>query len=98
MASSFGTLKLLIANVVNQFHLDVIVIQPLYATHGGIPAEVITRIRIAVTESCPHLVRLIVTGEGDLIVGVIVIGAHLALDCLFLTPLQCAVIFHTLSI
>ena len=42
--------------------------------------------------------RLVITLEGDFVASQIVIGALITFDELSLTPLQCAVIFHTFSI
>jgi len=87
--------------MVDEFHFDMPFIQPLNASDGSITTEVITRIRVPLWKCSPHLVRLVVTGERDLVVGVIIIRTPVKANSLFLAPLQYSVgvlIVHTISI
>jgi len=87
--------------VVNELYLDVLVVHNGDVTDGCITTEVVTGVREALGESRPHLMDVCKANKGNLIIGVIIVGANPSLDVLLLSPLQCIVvvlIFHTISI
>jgi len=82
----------------NQLHLDMTLVESLDAPDSCVPTEVVPGVGIAAVERTPHLMRLVITRKGNLIISVIVIGALGSVEYFLLTPFQCAVIFHTISI